>query len=136
LLSRPWWNLLQSIAVVAVGKWKAFYAFQAPSVNADPTSVLIFGAWCDRQYGFDYTQMRAHHGLAWFPILGSDGELTLEANPHYSASQLQRKKTRSYPEPGLSNELTIYSYLHRNPDAIQWISGPQRTRYLWDDFEP
>src|SRR5215471_12157392 len=55
LLSRPWWNLLQSIAVVAVGKWKAAYAFQAPSVNADPTSALIFGACCDRQYGFDYT---------------------------------------------------------------------------------
>ncbi len=37
-------------------------------VNADPHSRLIVGAWCDRQYGFDYSQMRAHHGLAWFPL--------------------------------------------------------------------
>src|SRR5215467_15625774 len=30
LLSRPWWNLLPSFAAaVAVGKWKAFCAFQA-----------------------------------------------------------------------------------------------------------
>src|SRR5215471_12164580 len=30
LLSRPWWNLLPNFAAaVAVGKWKALYAFQA-----------------------------------------------------------------------------------------------------------
>jgi hypothetical protein len=29
LLSRPWWNLVQIFVVVAVGKWKAFCAFQA-----------------------------------------------------------------------------------------------------------
>ena len=33
-------------------------------VNAETDSRLIFGAWCDRQYAFDYTQMRAHHGLS------------------------------------------------------------------------
>ncbi|MGC8625371.1 MAG: glucose-6-phosphate isomerase family protein, partial [Phycisphaerae bacterium] len=24
-------------------------------INADPTGRMAFGAWCDRQYGFDYT---------------------------------------------------------------------------------
>ena len=28
---------------------------------------MSFGAWCDRQYGFDYRGVRAHRGLAWFP---------------------------------------------------------------------
>jgi len=116
--------------VVMPPRWAHFV------VNADPTSVLVFGAWCDREYGFDYTQMREHHGLAWFPLLTQDGALAWEANPHYSASQLQRRKPRSYPELGLSNELPIYRYLHRNPDAIQWISDPQKVRHLWDDFEP
>ena len=104
--------------------------------NADPTSVLVFGAWCHRQYGFDYTQMRAHHGLAWFPVLASDGELAWEANPHYSPSQLRRKKPRLYPELGVSGGPPIYHYVQRNPDAIQWISDPQRVCHLWDGFEP
>ena len=116
--------------VVMPPRWAHFV------VNADPTTVLIFGAWCDRQYGFDYVQMRAHHGLAWFPVLASDGELTWEANPHYSAAKLQSKKPRPYPELGLSHELPIYHHLHSNPDAIQWISDPQRLSHLWDGFEP
>ena len=105
-------------------------------INADPNSVLIFGAWCDRQYGFDYTQMRAHHGLAWFPVLTADDELTWEANPSYSRSQLQQKKARSYPELGLSAEFPIYHFLQHNPAAIQWISDPQKLSHLWNAFEP
>jgi glucose-6-phosphate isomerase len=70
--------------------------------NADPNSKLAFGAWCDRQYGFDYTQMRAHLGLAWFPLIASDGGLTWERNPNYS------------------------EHLHRNPESIQWVSDPAK----------
>jgi len=116
--------------VVMPPRWAHFV------VNADPTSVLVFGAWCDRQYGFDYTQMRAHHGLAWFPVLASNGELAWEANPHYSQSQLRRKQPRQYPELGVSGGPPIYHYVQSNPDAIQWISDPQRVRHLWDGFEP
>ena len=54
--------------VVMPPGWSHFVA------NADSNSLLIFGAWCDRQYGFDYRQMRAHHGLAWFPLLAPDGK--------------------------------------------------------------
>src|SRR5439155_84481 len=49
--------------VVMPPRWAHFVA------NADSQSVLIFGAWCDRQYGFDYAQVRAHGGLAWFPLM-------------------------------------------------------------------
>src|ERR1700683_5140039 len=56
--------------------------------SLDWNSTLIVGAWGDRQYGFDYVQMRAHHGLAWFPVMSVDGEIRWEANPNYSASQL------------------------------------------------
>lgn len=116
--------------VVMPPRWAHFV------VNADPNSVLIFGAWCDRQYEFDYTQMRAHHGLAWFPVFDSDGEIGWEANSYYSPSQLQTRNPRSYPELGLSAELPIYHYLHSNLEAIQWISDPQRISGLWNGFEP
>jgi glucose-6-phosphate isomerase, archaeal len=105
-------------------------------VNADLNSKLIFGAWCDRQYAFDYTQMRAHHGLAWFPLIDTSGEIRWEANPNYSASQLQALKARPYPELGLSSGIPIYEYLHRDPGAIQWVSDPAKLGALWSQFQP
>jgi glucose-6-phosphate isomerase len=104
--------------------------------NADPNSKLIFGAWCDRKYGFDYTQMRAHRGLAWFPLIASNGGLTWERNPNYSVSNLRYREAREYPELGLSSEMPIYEHLQRNPESIQWVSDPARLEHLWGQFEP
>ena len=39
LLSRPWWNLLQNLLVGAVGKWKAFHAFQAQRLFHGPITL-------------------------------------------------------------------------------------------------
>jgi len=104
--------------------------------NADPESVLVFGAWCDRQYGFDYTQMRAHHGLAWFPVLTAGGEIRWEPNPRYSGSKLERRKARAYPELGLSQTMPIYQHFQDKPESVQWISDPAILRKLWPHFEP
>lgn len=116
--------------VVMPPGWAHFVA------NATPASLLIFGAWCDRQYGFDYTQMRAHHGLAWFPILTPGGKVRWEPNSHYSSSKLQTKAAREYPELGISGELTIYRLIQSDPESIQWVSEPQRFVHLWKQFEP
>jgi glucose-6-phosphate isomerase len=105
-------------------------------VNADRDSLLVFGAWCDRQYGFDYAQVRAHHGLAWFPVLASNNEIRWEANPHYGPSQLQKKKARAYPEFGLSPRMPMYQLFHHDPESVQWVSDPARFNKLWERFEP
>lgn len=105
-------------------------------VNADTRAPLIFGAWADRQYGFDYTAMRAHHGLAWYPRVVEDGEIRWEANPNYSASKLQSRKARAYPELGLPPEGPIYEKLRRDPQSIQWVSEPAEVRHIWPLFEP
>ena len=105
-------------------------------VNAAPDSVLIFGAWCDRQYGFEYAQMRAHHGLAWYPLMSGDGKISWEANPAYSASKLERRKAREYPELGLPPGVPLYLLLPRDPDSIQWVSHPERFSKLWPRFSP
>ncbi len=44
-------------------------------INADPSRRMVFAAWCDREYGFDYRGVRAHRGLAWFPLLPQEREL-------------------------------------------------------------
>lgn len=37
-------------------------------INTDPGEVMVFGAWCVRDYGFEYLAIRARGGLAWFPV--------------------------------------------------------------------
>jgi glucose-6-phosphate isomerase len=105
-------------------------------VNADCNTKLIFAAWCDRQYGFDYTQMRAHHGLAWFPVMAEDGEISWALNPSYLPSKLQSRRAREYSELGLSSSVPIYELFHRDPESVQWVSDPARLSNLWERFEP
>jgi glucose-6-phosphate isomerase, archaeal len=116
--------------VVMPPAWSHFVA------NADPDSRLVFGAWCDRQYGFDHTQMRAHHGLAWFPLMDTDGQIKWEANPNYLSSTLRCRSARPYPELGLFAGTPIYEHFRRDPESIQWVSAPARLRELWPQFEP
>jgi glucose-6-phosphate isomerase len=116
--------------VVMPPAWSHFVA------NADTRSPLVFGAWCDRQYGFDYTAMRAHHGLAWFPTLERGGEICWEPNPNYSPSRLQKRGARTYAELGLSPERPIYQNLQSDPESIQWVSDPAKFHELWRHFEP
>jgi glucose-6-phosphate isomerase, archaeal len=105
-------------------------------INADPQRRMVFGAWCDRQYGFVYDQVRAHQGLAWFPVLAENGKIRWEANPHYRPSALVQRNARAYPVLGLNPQLPIYEQFRRKPDAVQWVSEPKMAERLWADFEP
>jgi glucose-6-phosphate isomerase len=105
-------------------------------INGDPKHPMVFGAWCDRQYGFVYDQIRSRHGLAWFPVLDEDGKIQWEPNSHYRLSQLSQRSARPYPELGLDLELPIYEQFTRNPGAVQWVSEPKLAEALWPDFEP
>jgi glucose-6-phosphate isomerase len=104
-------------------------------INADPNSRMVFGAWCDRQYGFVYDGVRAHHGLAWFPIVAGNA-IRWEANPHYQPSELAVRKARSYPELQLNSQRPIYEQFAANPESVQWVSDPARLTELWPSFEP
>lgn len=105
-------------------------------INAEPTHGMAFGAWCDRQYGFIYDGVRAHGGLAWFPLLTETGEIGCEKNSHYLSSTLRVSAARGYPELGLRSELPIYRQYRENPEAVQWVSEPGRPEETWKQFEP
>lgn len=104
-------------------------------INADPQNRMVFGAWCDRQYGFVYDDVRAHAGLAWFPVLHGSDEIRWEANPHYTISDLSIRPARSYPELGLDPALPMYEQFARDPDSLQWVSQPARAAELWPRFK-
>lgn len=104
-------------------------------INADETKRMVFGALCERQYGFIYDDVRAHGGLAWFPIL-RDGRIAWQANPRYEPSELFTRPARNYPELGIEPRTPIYRQFQKNPERLQWVSEPARVASLWKTLEP
>jgi len=104
-------------------------------INADEGSRMVFGALCERQYGFLYDGVRAHGGLAWFPLM-RDGRIEWESNPRYKKSPLKVRGPRDYPELGLNAKVPIYRQYQQNPEAVQWISEPAQVAALWKTLEP
>jgi glucose-6-phosphate isomerase len=104
-------------------------------VSADPIEPLVFGAWCDRDCGFEYEGVRSHGGLAWFPLLEL-GAISWKPNSRYLPSAIQIRTAHSYPELGLDSEIPLYTFLDRKPEAIHWVSHPGLKRDVWEHFEP
>jgi len=105
-------------------------------INADPSRRMTFGAWCDRQYGFDYTGVRAHSGLAWFPVVEHDGKIGWKANPRYRDGRLLERKSRTYPELELDPHRSLYAQYRTRPESVEWVAQPQRFAELWPSFLP
>ena len=105
-------------------------------INADPRNRMIFGAWCDRQYGFVYDEIRAHHGLAWFPILDEEKKISWEPNHAYrQPAELSIRSPRAYPDLGLDLGTPMYEQFTRDPESVQWVSDPARLADVWNNFE-
>jgi glucose-6-phosphate isomerase len=106
------------------------------TVSADPEVPMTFGAWCDREYGFEYAEVRARGGLAFFPRLTARGRIAWSHNPSYAPRDLVARRARAYPELGLVAGEPIYRTFARLPEAVQWVSDPARLAHLWRGFEP
>jgi glucose-6-phosphate isomerase, archaeal len=105
-------------------------------ISADALQPVVFGAWCDRDYGFVYDEVRSHHGLAWFPILDEAGAITWMRNDRYLERDLEVRPARRYPEMGLDSGTPLYRHLEQKPAGVQWVSQPDLLRDLWPRFEP
>lgn len=106
------------------------------TLSADPERPLTFGAWCVRDFGFDYRGVRAHGGLAWFARF-SDTGLVWDRNPRYPVSRdLVRKGPSEYASLGLRPGIPIWRQYLENPDCVMWVPRPQRTTDIWRDFVP
>ena len=105
-------------------------------INANLAGRMVFGAWCDRQFSFVYHGVRAHGGLAWFPVLNSADEIGWCANPAYRTSKLNIHAARAYPELDLVPGSNIYQQFVDDPDSLMWVSDPARKKSLWNTFIP
>jgi glucose-6-phosphate isomerase len=106
------------------------------TISADPNEPLTFGAWCDREYGFEYSGVRAHQGLAWFPVLTREGEIEWQRNKNYGPSKLIEKTPELYSQLDISPNLPIYTQFEESPEKFLFVPWPQRKEQEWIGFVP
>jgi glucose-6-phosphate isomerase, archaeal len=104
-------------------------------INADPNERMVFGALCDRQYGFVYDGVRAHHGLAWFPLVEGD-KISWQRNPSYAHSALEVRGPRQYGDLNVRTGVPLYTQFENDHNALQWVSQPGRCADIWKGFKP
>lgn len=106
------------------------------TISADPLKPLTFGAWCDRDYGFEYDDVRAHKGLAWFPILNSSGKIEWQRNPSYQTENLIEKSPEIYSQLNIAPGKPIYTQFEEHPEKFLFVPQPQLVKVLWQYFLP
>jgi len=106
------------------------------TISADASEPLTFGAWCDREYGFDYDEVRAHKGLAWFPNLDENNKISWKANNAYNSSTLIEKSPRIYNELGINPAKSIYAQFEEDNEKFNFVPKPATVEKLWENFVP
>jgi glucose-6-phosphate isomerase len=106
------------------------------TISADSSQPLTFGAWCDRDYGFEYEQVRAHKGLAWYPLLDDNGEIAWHANAMYKKTELIRKIPADYSNLGIVKGEPIYATFKKKPETFQYVSKGYLKEKEWEGFVP
>jgi len=106
------------------------------SMSADPSEHLTFGALCDREYGFDYEEVRRRRGLAWYALLDARDKIYWESNQNYQKSELTICTPGDYKAFGIERGRPLYSQFEMSPDKFQWVSKPALVSDLWKDYSP
>ncbi len=106
------------------------------TIVGDIRENMTFGAWCVRDYGFDYVGVRKHRGVAFFPVLNDNGQIEFIKNPNYDECRLVIKKAREYPDFGIEKGVPIYTQFQKDPDRFLFVSKPHLADDLWQNYEP
>jgi glucose-6-phosphate isomerase len=106
------------------------------TISSNPNEPLTFGAWCVRDYGFEYKEVREHKGLAFFPILDKDDNIFWVKNENYEVKELIEKSPRCYKEFSIETGKPIYTQFEENPDRFLFVSNPNIANSLWHNFIP
>lgn len=104
------------------------------TISANPNRPLTFGAWCDRNYGFEYDEVRAHKGVAWFPIIGKSQTIEWLRNENYLPSKLQITEARTYPEFSIEKGKAIYTQFEEDNNQFLFVTRPDLFKAVWDKF--
>lgn len=105
------------------------------TINADVTRNMTFGAWCVRDYGFEYQAVRSHHGIAYFPQI-ENNQLIWNPNPAYHDSKLIVKNARTYQDFRLEPGIPIYTQFQQQKEKFLFVSRPMEYPEFWKDYQP
>lgn len=105
------------------------------TVNANSNTNMCFGAWCVRDYAFEYDAVRKHNGIAWFPIY-KDGQLDWIKNPAYGGCEIIKKKPDDYGYLGIRNGVPIYTQYKEKADTFDFVADPSLKGKIWEKFIP
>ena len=106
------------------------------TISANPDIPLTFGAWCDRDYGFEYEGVRNHKGIAWFPVFSDNNTIEWLPNSNYIKSQLITKSPNCYEQLGIKKGKSIYEVFEEEPETFLYVPKPQLKVEVWKSFEP
>ena len=106
------------------------------TVSADPATAMTFGALCDREYGFEYAEVRQRRGLAWYPLIDASGAIHWEPNPAYRTTRLEVRGPGDYSNLGLRAGVPLAAQAAAGLDRFQWVSEPGLAANVWARFEP
>jgi glucose-6-phosphate isomerase len=105
------------------------------AISANPIFPLTFAAFCVRDYGFEYSEIRKRRGLAWHPVLNGQ-DILWRPNALYRSRGLVSSNARAYPELGLTGRQPIYKEFERSPDSLRWVGDPRLGPDIWHDCVP
>ncbi|MEO8026156.1 MAG: glucose-6-phosphate isomerase family protein [Bryobacteraceae bacterium] len=104
------------------------------TLSVDPDTPLSFGAWCDRDYGFEYDDLRRLGGLAWFAEWNAEGRLEWHPNSRYAQSRLISGHAIAPKTLGVEDDSPIYTQFERDPARFQWVSKPATMERFWAEI--
>lgn len=105
------------------------------TISADPSEPLAFGAWCVRDFGFDYNDVRAHNGLAFFPVI-KDNKIIWEKNDNYDDCDIVVKSPGDYTLLDIKKGSAIYDQYISDPDRFLYVTNPTLKEEVWKNFIP
>ena len=106
------------------------------TISADSETPLTFGAWCVREYGFEYDGVRAHNGLAWFPVISENGNIEWLKNENYLDCELIIKSPEIYTQLCIEPVKPIYTQFEENPEKFGFVPHPQIVKEVWEGYVP
>jgi glucose-6-phosphate isomerase len=106
------------------------------TISADPLQPLTFGAWCDREYGFEYEAVRSHKGLAWYPVISDKGSIDWQKNQNYVVNDLIVKTPETYHQLGIEKGVPVYGQFEDSPEKFLFVPFPELAEAEWNNFVP
>lgn len=106
------------------------------TINTSKNERMIFGAWCVRDFCFEYADVRAHNGLAFYPKFDAQDRIIWDKNPNYQAEKLIEKSPRQYSEFSIDSKRSIYEQYEQEKEKFDFVVRPDLYKEKWINYLP